>query len=72
MKDLCTYLVQLRGQVDGDDLNACSPLQITVSRVDAATTWLTVDTDQAGLIGLLRHLHGMGFTFISLTRAETA
>jgi hypothetical protein len=58
MNDICPYLIQLRGQVNESDLNAMSPIQITVVRVDTASTLFTVRTDQSGLIGLLRHLHG--------------
>jgi hypothetical protein len=66
MNDMGTYLVQLRGQVGEGEVNALSPLQVTVARVDAAATLLTVCTDQSGLIGLLRHLHGLGFVFVSI------
>ena len=40
-----------------------SPVQ-----AEAATTRVTVSTDQAGLIGLMRHLHGLGFQFLSVNR----
>jgi hypothetical protein len=66
MNDICTYHIQIRGQVDEDEINATSPLQMTVVRVDAASTLLTVPTDQSGLIGLMRHLHGLGFVFRSI------
>ncbi len=70
MNDICTYLIQLHGQVDQDELNALSPLHVTVERVDQASVRLIACTDQAGLIGLLRHLHGLGFVFLSMTRVE--
>ena len=66
MNDICTYLIQLRGQVNESDLNAMSPIQMTVVRVDTAATLFTVCTDQSGLIGLLRHLHGRGFVLLSV------
>jgi ATP/maltotriose-dependent transcriptional regulator MalT len=31
------------------------------------TTLVTVSIDQAGLIGLLRHPHGLGLQFLSIT-----
>lgn len=67
MHDICTYQIEVRGQVDEDDLNAMSPLQMTVVRGDAAATLFTICTDQSGLIGLLRHLHGRGFVLLSVT-----
>ena len=68
MNDICTYLIQLRGQVNESDLNAMSPIQMTVVRVDTASMLFTVCTDQSGLIGLLRHLHGRGFVLLSVYR----
>jgi hypothetical protein len=68
MNDICAYLIQLRGQVNEDEINAMSPLQMTVKQMDAASTLLTVSTDQSGLIGLMRHLHGLGFVFLSVKR----
>jgi hypothetical protein len=72
MDDICTYQIEVRGQVNENDLNAMSPLQMTVVRVDAdeehpyASMLFTVCTDQSGLIGLLRHLHGRGFVLLSV------
>ena len=66
MNDICTYLIQLRGQVNESDLNAMSPIQMTVVRVDTASMLFIVCTDQSGLVGLLRHLHGRGFVLLSV------
>ena len=68
MNDICIYHLKLRGQVDEHDLNAISPLQVTVERAGAAGTWLAVHTDQSGLIGLMRHLHGRGLVLLSVLR----
>jgi hypothetical protein len=76
MNDLCTYHIQLRGQVDEGDVNATGPLLITAVQVGAnkeylhAGTLITVCTDQSGLVGLLRHLHGLGFVLVSVIRAD--
>lgn len=70
MNDLCIYVIQLRGQIDEGEINAMSPLEVTIERPDAATGQLSVCTDQSGLIGLMRHLHGLGFTFVSVTRID--
>jgi len=67
MPDQHTYLIQLHGSVDIEELNALTPLRMTGVRVGATTMQVTVSTDQAGLIGLLRHLHGLGFQFLSIT-----
>jgi hypothetical protein len=67
MPDQHTYLIQLRGSVDVDELNSRAPLQMTGVRVEATIMQVTVSADQAGLIGLLRHLHGLGFQLLSIT-----
>jgi hypothetical protein len=66
MNDICTYHIRLRGQIDEAEINATSPLHMTVEQVNATTTLLAVRTDQSGLIGLLRHLHGLGFELVSV------
>jgi hypothetical protein len=68
MKDVHTYQIKMEGRVDEDDVNAMSPLRVTVRRRDEAATLLTARTDQAGLIGLLRHLHGRGDVLLSVAR----
>jgi len=67
MHEICTYQIEVRGQVDENAFNATSPLQITVVRGDPAATLFTIYADQSGLIGLIRHLHGHGFVLLSIT-----
>jgi hypothetical protein len=66
MHDMCTYQIEVRGQVDEKAFTATSPLQTTVIRTDTAATLFTIRTDQSGLIGLIRHLHGQGFVLLSV------
>lgn len=68
MQDICTYQIEVRGQVDENAFNATSPLQMTVVRMDTAATLFTICADQSGLIGLIRHLHGRGFVLLSVYR----
>ena len=67
MQDIRTYRIEVRGQVDENDLNSMSPYKMTVVRVDTAATLFTIRTDQSGLIGTIRHLHGQGFVLLSVT-----
>jgi hypothetical protein len=60
------YQIEVRGRMDETDLNATSPLQITIVSVETTATEFTVDTDQSGLIGLIRHLHGRGISLLSI------
>ncbi len=64
MNDVCRYEIHIDGRMDENEVNAVAPLEIRVERVEAESTWLSVLTDQSGLIGLMRHLHGLGFVFL--------
>ena len=68
MQDHCTYHIEVLGQADEHDLNKMSPIEATVVRLDKAATQLVVRTDQSGLIGLIRHLHGRGYLFLNISR----
>jgi hypothetical protein len=67
MHELHTYHIEVRGRMDEPDLNATSPIQMTVTGTDGDSMRLTVHTDQSGLIGLIRHLHGLGLAPLSLS-----
>ena len=73
MDDIRTYRIEVQGQIDENDLNAMSPLEVTMVQVDAdeehpsAATLFAICADQSGLIGLLRHLHGRGLVLLSVT-----
>ena len=60
------YHIQLRGQVDEEEINSMSPLHMVFEWGDTAVTQFSVHTDQSGLIGLMRHLHGLGYVFLTI------
>lgn len=68
MNHVCTYHIQLEGQMAEDEMNAMSPLQMTLERIDGAATLFSICTDQSGLIGLLRHLHARGLVLLAVCR----
>jgi hypothetical protein len=70
MKDECRYIIRLRGQVKEDEINTSSPIHIQVKQTVSNETEFTLFTDQSGLLGLLRYLHGLGLTFLSIDRKE--
>ena len=70
MEDLCTYQIEIRGRWDERELNAMSPWCLTILRVNPESTFASVETDQSGLIGLMRYLHGRGLTFMSIYREK--
>ncbi len=66
MSECSIYLIRLSGTVEEDEINRSSPLRVTVVRTEMESTLLSVRTDQSGLIGLLRHLHGRGFGLLAV------
>jgi hypothetical protein len=70
MQAMSLYHIKLRGQVDERAFEATSPLRIRVDHINEEATLLTVDTDQSGLIGVLRYLHQQGFVLLSAYRSE--
>ena len=70
MKTVCVYQIQIRGLIEEDEINVMSPLQLVRDWAETAVTQFSVQTDQSGLIGLMRHLHGLGFVFLSVNIAH--
>lgn len=68
MQELCTYIIEIQGQLEEKNFNIMSPYQIKDVRVDPDTTFFTIRADQSGFIGLVRHLHQQGFVLISTQR----
>ncbi len=73
MKDVCAYSIELRGQLSDGEISAMSPtVQLKVECAGLSSTHLTIHTDQSGLIGLLRYLHGLGYIILSMIRTENS
>lgn len=70
MNDNYTYHIKISGQVNEGELNFSSPLHLHVVQAGMDETVVSLRTDQSGLVGLLRHLHGLSFVFISIIRIE--
>jgi len=58
--------IEISGRVAEADLNASSPLHLTVEPLPAGTTLLSLRTDPSGLIGLLRYLLARGHILLSV------
>ncbi|MFN2195337.1 MAG: hypothetical protein ACK2UW_04355 [Anaerolineales bacterium] len=69
MDDIRQFRIRILGQVEEAELNARSPLYLKVASSDKNATDLALEADQAGVIGVLRHLHGLGFVLLSLDGA---
>ena len=68
MHDLCTYHVDVMGEVDEAAMNASGPIIIQAKQTKPEITRLSARADQSGLIGLLRHLHQQGYVLLSVSR----
>ena len=67
MDDTCNYQIELAGRMDEKELTEASPFQMTLLRQSPEATLFGVRTDQAGLIGLLRYLHGRGLRLLAVS-----
>ncbi len=60
------YEITIRGQVRAGDVNTGSPVQMDILDGGADRTRIAVQSDQAGMIGAIRHLHGLGMVLLSV------
>lgn len=67
MQEIFEYRIEVQGQIDQSTFNGTSPLQVQVVKADETATLMTVQADQSGLVGLLRHLHHQGFVLLSFS-----
>lgn len=65
MEDIRTYQIHINGQVIESEIAQFCPSEWTIDSNKNHSSLLTIETDQSGLIGLLRHLHGLGFELLS-------
>ena len=59
------YRIEVRGRVDMEWLqsyDSSAEVSIDESNMTENTTVLTIHTDQSGIVGLVRRLHGLGMT----------
>jgi hypothetical protein len=66
INDVHTYRIKIQGQVEKEDASRTSPLQFRLEQAPDRNTSIMLQTDQSGLIGLLRHLHGLGLVILSV------
>lgn len=63
------YRIELRGRVDVKWLQGfddSAEMIVDETRQTDGVTVLSVQTDQAGIVGLVRRLHGLGITILQL------
>jgi hypothetical protein len=65
MEDVRTYQIRIDGQVAENEVAPFIPPEWKIEPDEEGCSILTVHTDQSGLVGLIRHLHGLGFELLS-------
>jgi hypothetical protein len=65
------YLIELAGILHEADINPASPYDLKRTGVGTTATTFSLVSDQAGLIGLLRYLHGRGLVLQSVQRVQS-
>ncbi len=65
------YVVRIQGGIDGSLTDWLGPVEIASAVTDGksdVTSLSGIVTDQAGIVGLIRHLHGLGILLLSVER----
>jgi hypothetical protein len=65
------YTITVEGTVDPSLADWCGPLTITKGQAPggvAISTMSGIIADQAGLVGIIRHLHGLGIVLLTVER----
>ncbi len=70
MDDLYIYRLQVSGQLAAEDIETFSPPGFRIEKMEGNSTCLVVRTDQSGIIGLIRQLHGLGCELLFFERKE--
>ena len=65
------YVIKIQGRIDESLVDWYGPVHMAAAAagIDGVVTTLSgIATDQAGLVGLIRHLHGLGLALLSVER----
>ena len=65
--DLRCYQLKITGQLDDDFVASFCPPETIIQRESDTTLLSNISTDQSGILGLIRHLHNLGCTILSMT-----
>jgi len=65
------YTITVEGPIDPSLADWCGPLTIATAPgpdEGTVTTLSGINADQAGLVGIIRHLHGLGIVLLTVER----
>ncbi len=60
------YTISLDSVLEEEFISACLPPDCDIRVKDGVTTLSKVRSDQSGMVGLIRHLHNLGCTILSI------
>ena len=60
------YRIKIKGFVDNDFVDSFCPPGCALERESDATILSNIHTDQSGILGLIRQLHNLGCTIVSM------
>jgi hypothetical protein len=64
------YHLKVAGWLDEDFVQPFCPPGVKIDREEGATVLSNICIDQAGLIGLMRHLHNLNCVILTITGEE--
>ncbi len=70
MGDITWYRILVRGRLASEDIALFCPPDFRIEPSEGDVTALVVRSDQAGVIGLIRQLHGFGCVLMLFERKE--
>lgn len=62
------YIIRTQGRIDAQWVDWCAP--VTWLAAPSEATAFRLHTDQAGIVGLVRHLHSLGIVLLSVERTD--
>ncbi len=70
MGDITWYRILVRGRLSAEDIALFCPPGFRTEPSEGGMTALVVCSDQAGVVGLIRQLHGFGCVLLLFERKE--
>jgi len=64
--DQHVYRITLRDPIDAEFVEAYCPPETVLACEGGAAILSNLHADQAGIVGLVRHLHNLGYTILAL------
>jgi hypothetical protein len=70
IQNICTYKIKVQNTLEPNVFNVGSPIKIELLHSEENSTLFAAQTDQPGVIGLIRYLHNQGYLILLVQRSE--